>query len=74
MSEDWPLGFSECLGKAKVAELGAGRVNSKRWEVFVRAIFVFSRNRFRDSRRMVVEEETIVVGLHRDSELKCYHS
>ena len=43
-AEDWPLVFLECLGKAKVAELGAGRVNSERREVFVRAIFIFCRS------------------------------
>lgn len=74
MSEACLLGFSECLGKAKVTESGAGRVNSGKWEVFVRAMFVFCRRACRDSRRVVMEEETIVFGLHGDSELKRNHS
>ena len=75
VAEDWPLVFLECLGKAKVAELGAGRVNSERWDVFVRAMFVFCRRAraCRDSRRVVVGEETIVFGQHEDSELKRSH-
>ena len=73
MSEDWPLGFSEYLGKAKVAESGAGRVNSGRWEVFVRVIFVFCRSACRESRRVVVGDKTIGFRLHRKSELKRSH-
>ena len=37
------VGFSKCVGKANVAELGAGRVKEERWEVFVRDMFVFCR-------------------------------
>ncbi len=74
MFEDWPLGFLECLGKAKVTESGAGRVNSGRWEVFVRAMFVFCRSACRDSRRVVVEDETIVFSLRGAPELKHNHA
>ena len=69
----WPLGFSEILGKAKVTESGAGRVNSERWEVFVRTIFVFCGKACRDSRRAVVEDETIVFSGRRTSKLKGSH-
>ena len=70
MSGDWPLGFS---GKAKVTESGAGRVNSGRWKVFVRVMFLFCRSACRGSRRMVGEVETIVFSLRRASELKRSH-
>lgn len=43
-SEELPW---EWLGKAKVAEFGAGRVNEERWEVLVRGMFVFCRSVWR---------------------------
>lgn len=56
-----------------MAELGAGRVNAGRWEVFVRAIFIICRRACRDSRRVVVEDERIVSSQQRHSEQKRSH-
>lgn len=72
-SEDWLLGFEGCLGRAKVAELGAGRVKEGRWEVFVRAMVVFCGSACGELRGMVIEDEAIVFGLHGGSELECSH-
>ena len=73
VSEDWPLRFSECLGKAKVTESGAGRVNSGRWEVLVRGICVVCSSACRESSRVVVEDEIIVFSLREDFELERSH-
>ena len=70
LSGDW------CLGKANVAEEGAGRWNSARWEVFVRGMVclcVFCRSPCGASRRVVLGDETIVSGLLKDSGLRRSH-
>ena len=65
------VGSSKCVGKANVAELGAGRVKEERWEVFVRGMFVFCRMRacWGSRRVVVVEDETIVFGVRGEDEM-----